>query len=294
MSNPSETTLGDTSPNRPGILRNSSQHQQHQQLPPRYSQYQQETVISGLNGKQELDEAEDEADEISSEHGTYEDAVSGRWGEGPSNVNVIAAEKDFKKLERQLTRRSSLYRVATGQKGPDDGFGGDFDLTEYLQDVMPQAKAAGIKGRNLGVVWENLEVQGEGIGAQFGGTFADPFIGLSNLVNPFFWAKKCFSRAPTQPKTITRTIIHPMNGFCRDGEMVLVLGRPGAGCSTLLRVLANDRKNYKEVTGKVSYGPFTPEQIAQHHRGEVLYNQEGNEFCYLSMSASCNCHCMLE
>ncbi|KAF9099132.1 hypothetical protein BGX23_003725 [Mortierella sp. AD031] len=285
MSNPSETTLGDTSPNRPGILRNPSQHlhqqqRQHQQQ----QQHQHETVVSGLNNeKQELDEEDNESEENSSEHGTYEDAVSGRWGEGPSKVNVIAAEKDFKKLERQLTRRSSLYRVVSGQKGPDDGFGGDFDLTEYLQDVMPQAQAAGIKHRNLGVVWQNLEVQGEGIGAQFAGTFADPFIGISNLVNPWFWAKKCFSRAPAQPKTITRTIIHPMNGFCRDGEMVLVLGRPGAGCSTLLRVLANDRKNYKEVTGDVSYGPFSPEEIAKHHRGEVLYNQE-DDFHYPTLT----------
>ncbi|KAF9907297.1 hypothetical protein EC991_011119 [Linnemannia zychae] len=280
MSNPSETTLGDASPNRPSILRNPS-HQQ--QAPQQHSQHQQETIISGLNEKQEIDEEEVESEETSSDHGTYEDAVSGRWGEGPSKVNVVAAEKDFKKLERQLTKRSSLYRVATGQRGPDDGFGGDFDLTAYLQDVMPQAQAAGIKRGNLGVVWENLEVQGEGIGAQFAGTFADPFIGISNLVNPWFWAKKCFSRAPTQPKTITRTIIHPMNGFCRDGEMVLVLGRPGAGCSTLLRVLANDRKNYKEVTGDVSYGPFTPEEIAQHHRGEVLYNQE-DDFHYPTLT----------
>src|SRR5690349_21449353 len=106
MSNPSETTLGDASPNRPGILRNPSHHIQQQ--PQQHSLHQQETVISGLNEKQELDE--DESEENSSEHGTYEDAVSGRWGEGPSKVNVIAAEKDFKKLERQLTRRSSLYR----------------------------------------------------------------------------------------------------------------------------------------------------------------------------------------
>ncbi|KAF9925726.1 hypothetical protein FBU30_004522 [Linnemannia zychae] len=270
MTNPSETTLGNASPNRPGILRNPSQHQQ-------------ETIISGLSEKQELDEEDDQSEDINSDNGTYEDAISGRWGEGPSNVNVIAAEKDFKKLERQLTRRSSLYRVATGQKGPDDGFGGDFDLTEYLQNVMPQARAAGIKRRNLGVVWENLEVQGEGIGAQIAATFADPFIGIANLFNPVFWAKKCFSRAPTQPKTITRTIIHPMSGFCRDGEMVLVLGRPGAGCSTLLRVLANDRKNYKKVSGDVSYGPFTPEEIAMHHRGEVLYNQE-DDFHYPTLT----------
>ncbi|KAF9140443.1 hypothetical protein BG015_001659, partial [Linnemannia schmuckeri] len=76
MSNPSETTLGDASPNRPGILRNPSHHIQQQQQQ-QHSQPQLETVISGLNEKQELDE--DGSEETSSEHGTYEDAVSGRW-----------------------------------------------------------------------------------------------------------------------------------------------------------------------------------------------------------------------
>ncbi|GJJ69567.1 ATP-binding cassette, subfamily G (WHITE), member 2, SNQ2 [Entomortierella parvispora] len=273
MSNPSEVTLGDAAPRAAGILRNPSHSQPH------HTQ-QQETVISGFeNEKQELDED----DEDSSEQGTYDDATAGRWGEGPSKVDVIGAEKSFKKLERQLTKRSSLYRVTSGEKGPDDGFGGDFDLTQYLQNVMPLAQEAGIKRRNLGVVWENLEVLGEGIGAQYISTFADPFIGLANLINPIFWGKLIFSRGPKQPKTITKTIIHPMNGFCRDGEMILVLGRPGAGCSTLLRVLANDTKNYKQVTGEVTFGPFSSEDIIKHHRGEVLYNQE-DDFHYPTLT----------
>ncbi|KAG0364544.1 ABC-2 type transporter-domain-containing protein [Gamsiella multidivaricata] len=283
MSNPSDTPLGDGDPRQPGILRNpslqpSSQHPGQHPRP-------QETVVSGLNNeKQQVDDDdtdEDNDSENGSENGTYEDAISGRWGEGPSRVNVVGAEKDFKSLERKLTRRSSLYRVTTGEKTQDDG--GDFDLTEYLKNIVPQAQAAGIKGRNLGVAWENLEVLGEGVGAQHIAVFADPFIGLANLVNPFFWAKKCFSRGQKRPKVITKTILHPMNGFCRDGEMILVLGRPGAGCSTLLRVLANERKNYKQITGDVTYGPFTAEEIAVHHRGEVLYNQE-DDFHYPTLT----------
>jgi hypothetical protein len=49
-------------------------------------------------------------------------------------------------------------------------------------------------------------------------------------------------------------IVHNLTGFCKDGEMLLVLGRPGSGCSTLLRVLANQRDSYKAVTGDVMYG----------------------------------------
>ncbi|KAF9191189.1 hypothetical protein BGZ51_007640 [Haplosporangium sp. Z 767] len=281
MSNPSDLTLGGAEPKRQSILRNSNRQGEQQNHTSDTSKLT--AVVNGLDHemKEIRDDDGDSTDEDNSENGTYEDAVSGRWGEGPSHVNVTSAEKDYKKLERQLTRRSSLYRVTTGEKQPDDG--GDFDLTAYIQNAVPQAKAAGIKRRNLGVVWENLEVLGEGIGAQYSSTFADPFIGLSNLINPWFWAKTCFSRKPSMPKTITRTIIHPMNGFCKDGEMVLVLGRPGAGCSTLLRVLANDRKNYKEVTGEVTYGPFSADEIAKHHRGEVLYNQE-DDFHYPTLT----------
>ncbi|KAF9585985.1 hypothetical protein BGW38_010677 [Lunasporangiospora selenospora] len=223
------------------------------------------------------DDDEDDEEETS-ESGTYEDAIGGRWGEGPSRVNVIGAEKDFKKLERQLTRRSSLYRTQTGEKTSDDS--GDFDLTDYLREVLPRAQSAGIKSRNLGVVWDNLEVIGEGVGAQYIKTTLDPFIGISNLFNPYFWVKTCASK---KPKALTRTIIYPSNGYCRDGEMILVLGRPGAGCSTLLRVLANDRKNYKSVSGEVTYGPFSAHEIAQHHRGEVLYNQE-DDFHYPTLT----------
>ncbi|KAG0345844.1 hypothetical protein BG004_002973 [Podila humilis] len=250
-----------------GILRNPSSHQP----------YQKETKLSLPN-----DDSDDDQDDAQSETGTYEDAVSGRWGEGPSNVNVIGAEKDFKNLERQLTKRSSIYRTQTGEKSAQNQ-GGDFDLTDYLKDIIPRSEDAGIKRRNLGVTWDNLEVLGEGVGAQYISTFADPFIGLSNLINPYFWAKKAFSKSEARPRTITRTILYPMNGYCKDGEMILVLGRPGAGCSTLLRVLANDRKNYKDVSGNVSYGPFSAEEIADHHRGEVLYNQE-DDFHYPTLT----------
>ncbi|KAF9544056.1 hypothetical protein EC957_012442 [Mortierella hygrophila] len=268
MSNPSEHTSGAPEAKQPiGILRNAaSYHQPH------------DTVIAFSNEKAEID---DDDEDSRSETGTYEDTVSGRWGEGPSRVNVIGAEKDFKKLERQLTRRSSLYRTQTGEKTTNDGM--DFDLTNYLKDIIPRAQDAGIKRRNLGVAWENLEVIGEGVGAQYIKDFGDPFIGLSNLINPYFWAKKAFSKSEAAPKSITRTILHPMNGFCKDGEMILVLGRPGAGCSTLLRVLANDRKNYKGVDGEVTYGPFSAEEIRDHHRGEVLYNQE-DDFHYPTLT----------
>ena len=54
----------------------------------------------------------------------------------------------------------------------------------------------------------------------------------------------------------------------------MVLGRPGSGCSTLLKTLANQRKEYYAVEGEVHYNAFTPEEMYAHYRGDVIYCPE--------------------
>ena len=43
--------------------------------------------------------------------------------------------------------------------------------------------------------------------------------------------------------------------------MVMVVGKPGAGCSTFLKILANLRGQFKEITGQVSYGGRAPGEM---------------------------------
>ncbi|KAI8318413.1 hypothetical protein GQ54DRAFT_266942 [Martensiomyces pterosporus] len=71
-----------------------------------------------------------------------------------------------------------------------------------------------------------------------------------------------------------KLLLSNISGEVKDGEMLLVLGRPGSGCSTLLRVLGNQRKSYTKIDGTVSYGGLSPEEVARSYRGEVAYNQE--------------------
>lgn len=54
----------------------------------------------------------------------------------------------------------------------------------------------------------------------------------------------------------------------------MVLGRPGSGCSTLLKTLANQRGEYHAVEGTVNYDSLTPEDIEKHYRGDVQYCPE--------------------
>ena len=69
-------------------------------------------------------------------------------------------------------------------------------------------------------------------------------------------------------------ILHDFRGVAKPGEMVLVLGRPGSGCTSFLKVISNQRYGYTGIDGEVLYGPFNSKTFAKLYRGEAVYNQE--------------------
>ncbi|KAJ5101248.1 hypothetical protein NUU61_003470 [Penicillium alfredii] len=73
-----------------------------------------------------------------------------------------------------------------------------------------------------------------------------------------------------QPK---RVILKNIGGQVKPGEMMLVLGRPGSGCTSLLRVLSNDRDSFDEVTGKIHYGSMD-HRTASQFRQQIMFNNE--------------------
>ena len=49
----------------------------------------------------------------------------------------------------------------------------------------------------------------------------------------------------------------------------------GSGCSTFLKVIANERGEYARVSGDVRYAGIDAHEMAKHYKGEVVYNEEG-------------------
>jgi ATP-binding cassette, subfamily G (WHITE), member 2, SNQ2 len=80
---------------------------------------------------------------------------------------------------------------------------------------------------------------------------------------------------PSHSGKQTRTVLHPSSGLLKPGEMCLVLGRPGAGCTTFLRAITNQRDGYAKVDGRVLYAGMDAEEMAKYYKGEVVYNEEG-------------------
>lgn len=70
-----------------------------------------------------------------------------------------------------------------------------------------------------------------------------------------------------------RTILHDVTGQVSPGEMLLVLGRPGSGCTSLLRVLSNHRESFQEVVGETRYGSMDHNETKKY-RQQIVFNTE--------------------
>jgi ATP-binding cassette, subfamily G (WHITE), member 2, SNQ2 len=58
--------------------------------------------------------------------------------------------------------------------------------------------------------------------------------------------------------------------------MLLVLGRPGSGCTTFLKAIGNQRAGYESIDGEVTYGGTNEKTMAEKYRSEganLLVNQ---------------------
>ena len=186
-------------------------------------------------------------------------------------------------LERYLSRRSSaphgdaLSRQTTQSVAEEQA-----EINRLMSRMFGrtrQEQSEEEKTKHVGVVFKHLTVKGMGLGAALQPTFGDIFLGLPRLL------RNIFTKGPRRGagKPPIKTIINDFSGVIKPGEMCLVLGRPGSGCSTFLKVIGNQRFGYESVDGDVSYGGTDAHTIMKNYRGEVLYNPE-DDLHYATLS----------
>ncbi|KAF2719256.1 hypothetical protein K431DRAFT_305280 [Polychaeton citri CBS 116435] len=186
-------------------------------------------------------------------------------------------------LSRRNTRTSSfagegdISRVTTASDAEEQA---EIDrLMSRMFGRTRQANSEEERTRHKGVIYKNLTVKGMGLGAALQPTFGDVFLGLPRLL------KNLVTKGPRRAagKPPVKTIIDDFSGCIRPGEMCLVLGRPGSGCSTFLKVIANQRFGYESVEGDVTYGGADSHTMMKNYKGEVIYNPE-DDLHYATLS----------
>ena len=240
--------------------------------------------------------------------------VDGTWGErdvgGP--VQHRAAMEDFEEMRRELSagpRRPSTSSAPAGRQrlrrwstskskrsdrdaqkvlsyASDPEVGDveaaavreeDFELGPFIKEgYFEKRNAEGQSAKKVGVVFKNLTVQGSGGTTGYIRTFPSALVGT---FGPDLYRLLCrlIPACNFGPKSPTRTLLNDFTGVVRNGEMMLVLGRPGSGCSTFLKTIANQRGSYAKVDGDVSYGGISAEKQKAQYRGEVGYNPEDDQ-----------------
>ncbi|KAI0197464.1 ABC-2 type transporter-domain-containing protein [Astrocystis sublimbata] len=73
-------------------------------------------------------------------------------------------------------------------------------------------------------------------------------------------------------------ILDRFDGLVQHGEMLLVLGRPGSGCTTLLKAIAGDTHGiYVDQTSRVNYQGIPYAEMHTYFKGESVYLAELDE-----------------
>lgn len=184
-------------------------------------------------------------------------------------------------LDREeLTRIASvLSRHQTAEADPDsaisrpaalnadDSLNPDspaFDLEKWLTSFIKQLVDVGHNPKGAGIVFRDLSVHGTGKDIEWQETVGSVF---KSVLRP----GELFTFGQSKAKHI----LHDFDGLIRQGEMLIVLGRPGSGCSTFLKTLCGQTHGLHIDTGSViNYDGIPHDQMQAEFKGEAIYNQE--------------------
>ncbi|ODA80911.1 hypothetical protein RJ55_03871 [Drechmeria coniospora] len=177
------------------------------------------------------------------------------------------------RIATALSRRRSSVAVPQVGPSPLPGIAEDpalnpesteFDLSKWLRNFVEQLQEEGFVARRTGVTFKDLDVFGSGSALQLQQTVSSVLMAPVRLGEFFSFGKK-------EPKQI----LHAFEGLVLSGELLVVLGRPGSGCSTLLKTLCGETHglNLGEKS-YVNYSGVPQKKMQKEFKGEMVYNQE--------------------
>jgi ABC-type multidrug transport system fused ATPase/permease subunit len=107
-------------------------------------------------------------------------------------------------------------------------------------------------GRTAGVAYKNLSAHGFGNPTDYQKTFGNYPLEAASL----------FKRLIGQRQQTKIQILRDFDGLVKSGEMLVVLGRPGSGCSTLLKTIAGETDGfYVDTNSYINYQGIPMEQM---------------------------------
>ncbi|KAK7967909.1 uncharacterized protein PG986_002186 [Apiospora aurea] len=181
---------------------------------------------------------------------------------GESESSHRSIEADIELLARKLHTPSS--------GGELDPHSATFDAKRWIQSVTDLGgfdASRGVK-RSLGVAFSDLSVSGIGSTApqyqrSAGGVL---LYTVTSLPRRLGGARR---------RAKDTVILRGFEGVIEDGELLLVLGPPGSGCSSLLKTVADETTGLRvSPDAKLNFRGIPTKYVRKRFRGDVLCNAE--------------------
>ncbi|KAF7198131.1 ABC multidrug transporter atrI [Pseudocercospora fuligena] len=177
---------------------------------------------------------------------------------GDRRPSLAATEAQDEELERKGTLEGlELTDEVFDPKSPK------FDLYKWVRMTLRLFDEEGIKFKRAGITFKNVNVSGTGAA-----------LNLQKNVGSMFMTPLRLGEVFNLKKT-PRHILHDFNGIMKSGELLIVLGRPGSGCSTFLKTITGQMHGLNLDEGsEIHYNGIPQKQMIKEFKGEVIYNQE--------------------
>lgn len=142
-----------------------------------------------------------------------------------------------------------------------------FDFRFWSTTFLQLLREDGFKRTSVGVSFASLSVSGTAAGVELQKTITSPFKVLATLPG-------LFHKTHAEPTKI----LNNLNGVVKRGEMLLVLGRPGSGCTTFLKSITGHLQGLtKTPESIITYDGIRQEVFTKSFPGRAVYNQEDDE-----------------
>lgn len=187
-----------------------------------------------------------------------------------STEPVSATDLRVRVLAREYTGRNIPEgKLMFGSNDPDSPLnpcGRHFDARSWAINVAALAQEGGQSFRQVGLCFQDVNVFGYGTLADFQKDVGNIWLTLPSI------AHRLFARKAAQIKT---DILRRFNGIIRPGEMCIVLGPPGSGCSTFLKTISGDTNGlHVGQSSYFNYQGISTKDMHTAHRGDCIYTAE--------------------
>ncbi|KAH8629766.1 ABC transporter [Alternaria alternata] len=201
------------------------------------------------------------------EHDNFPPSSEGTGRNRPSIGD--ASESELRRVATMFSQRKPS--IAQGFTSSDaqgdpalDVQSGSFDPVKWLRSFLSNFHDQDGTPKNTGILYKSLDVYGRGSALQ-----------IQQTVGSYFLAPLRIRELLRSSKKQARHILHNFDGVLQSGELLIVLGRPGSGCSTLLKTMCGELFGlHVGENSKVHYNGISQERMMKEFKGEIVYNQE--------------------